>query len=116
MAKGIRSKSKRANRSLIRKNLTEPMMRERQNVMAAAIKKDLEEKNGSSLNGISQTLGAKAVVMKDDDDESEEEEEITLPHTTDRGKKDFNFLRRSNPKTKGSKPRSNPGKQLEWFK
>lgn len=114
MAKGIRSKSKRANRSLIRKTLTEPMMRERQNVMSAAIKKDLEEKNGSSLKTLSKALG-NSEVMKDDDDESEEEEEITLPHTTDRKKEGFSFLRR-NPKTKGSKPRNNPGKQLEWFK
>lgn len=114
MAKGIRSKCKRANRSLIRKTITEPMMRERQDVMAAAIKKDLDEKNGSSLKDTSKSLG-NSVVMKDEDDESEEEEEQTLPHTTDRKKKDFNFLRR-NPTTKGSKPRSNPGKKLEWFK
>lgn len=114
MAKGIRSKCKRANRSLIRKNITEPMMRERQDLMAAAIKKDLDEKNGSTLSGISKALGNN-VTMKDDDDESEEE--ATLPHTTDRKKKDFNFLRRTgNTKSKGSKARVNPGKTLEWFK
>eukprot|EP00428_Durinskia_dybowskii_P064013 CAMPEP_0170385114 /NCGR_PEP_ID=MMETSP0117_2-20130122/16347_1 /TAXON_ID=400756 /ORGANISM="Durinskia baltica, Strain CSIRO CS-38" /LENGTH=120 /DNA_ID=CAMNT_0010640885 /DNA_START=50 /DNA_END=409 /DNA_ORIENTATION=+ len=120
MAKGLRSKCKRANRSLIRKTLTEPIMRQRQAEMSEALKKELAEKRGDSITTLASLLpGNKAEIKKDEEDmEDENEEDATdnqqggqLPKS---GKqKGFSFLRR-NPKQKGSKPRSNPGKEMVW--
>lgn len=124
MAKGIRSKSKRANRSLIRKTLTEPITRKRQELIAESIRRDLAEKGGDSIKSLASLLpGAKA--EKGDTDEMEQEEELEdggveaqqggkLAKTGSK-QKGFSFLRRD-LKPKGSKPRNNPGKELVWFK
>lgn len=117
MAKGLRSKCKRHNRALIRKNLTEPINRKRQEEMAAALQKELDERKGTSIRSLTLLPGKDGADVKmagnEEEEESEEEEEEPVKDNTK--KKGFNFLRR-NPKTKGSKPRNNPGKQLEWFK
>jgi hypothetical protein len=113
MAKGIRSKSQRKNRSLIRKTVSEPIMRVRQEAMAAALKKELEEKRGSSLKDLKSKIpGGKVqidgAVEENSDDDQEDEE------TGKEEKKKFSFLRKTTGK-KGSKPRNNPGKELTWF-
>lgn len=126
MAKGLRSKCKRANRSMIRKTLTEPIMRKRQAEMSEALQKEIAEKRGDSIRTLSSLLpGSKKEESNDqnDMDEDEEELEVTDNNTTGSGnvpksgskQKGFTFLRR-NPKAKGSKPRNNPGKEMVWFK
>lgn len=116
MAKGLRSKCKRANRALIRKNLTEPINRKRQEEMSAALQKEIDERKGSSIRSLKDLLpvgkDSSNVEMAGEQEESEEEEEEVKESGK---KKGFTFVRR-NPKSKGSKPRSNPGKTLEWFK
>ena len=82
MAKGLRSKCKRANRSLIRKTLTEPIMRQRQADMSAALMKELAEKRGDSIKtlasmmpGNNATKIVKDVEEDNMDEEAEEENE-----------------------------------------
>lgn len=117
MAKGLRSKCKRHNRALIRKNLTEPINRKRQEEMAAALQKELDERKGTSIRSLTLLAGKDAtnVEMAENEDEGSEDEEEEEPVKEGAKKKGFSFLRR-NPKSKGSKPRNNPGKKLEWFK
>jgi hypothetical protein len=123
MAKGLRSKSKRANRALIRKTVTAPIVQQRQAQMAEALRKELEEKRGDSIRNLASLMpGAK--VQKDEDEMDGDEEEDAADVEAQQGgkiaktgskQKGFSFLRRD-PKTKGSKPRNNPGKEMVWFK
>lgn len=120
MAKGLRSKCKRANRSMIRKTLTDPLMRQRQAEMAEALAKELAEKRGDSIKTLASLLPGN-VVKNEVADEMEDDEETevaaggNVPKTGSK-QKGFSFLRRSSTKAKGSKPRNNPGKEMVWFK
>jgi hypothetical protein len=125
MAKGLRSKCKRANRSLIRKTLTEPITRQRQAEMSAALLKELAEKRGDSIKSLASLMPNNAPkVVKDVEEDDMDEDEAEEDNEEDAGgkvaktgskQKGFTFLRRTSTKTKGSKPRNNPGKQLVWF-
>jgi hypothetical protein len=101
-------------------------MRQRQADMSAALMKELAEKRGDSIKTLASMMpGNNATkIVKDveednmDEDEAEEENEEDVGGKvakTGSKQKGFTFLRRTSTKTKGSKPRNNPGKQLVWF-
>ncbi|KAJ1383427.1 hypothetical protein B484DRAFT_460190 [Ochromonadaceae sp. CCMP2298] len=116
MAKGIRSKVKRANRSGIRKTVTAPMSQKRQEVMATALAAQIAARTGSSIQGLKALLptgGARSGAMEQDGEEEEEEGEEEDPvqavnkAATKAGKK---------PRYAGTKAKVNPGKTLVWYK
>ena len=132
MAKGLRSKCKRANRAHFRKTLTNPIIKKRAELISKAIKEGLEDKEGvSTINALRSTFQvassgaaiAVAVAVAENDmivdeeeveDEEEEEEEVEEVGETFKSSKTLSkeaFL-----KKRGSKPRINPGKELVWFK
>jgi Ran GTPase-activating protein (RanGAP) involved in mRNA processing and transport len=128
MAKGLRSKCKRANRAHFRKTLTNPIIKKRAELISKAIKEGLEDKEGvSTINALRSTFqvassGAAVAVAENDmivdeeevEDEEEEEEEVEEVGETFKSSKTLSkeaFL-----KKRGSKPRINPGKELVWFK
>ena len=130
MAKGLRSKCKRANRAHFRKTLTNPIIKKRAELISQAIKEGLEDKEGvSTINALRSTFqiassGAAAAAGNDmvvdeeegaeEEEEEEEEEEVVEVGETFKSSKTLSkeaFL-----KKRGSKPRINPGKELVWFK
>lgn len=56
MAKGLRSKAKRKNRSALRANLSEPINRQRQEKLALELKRDLDSKAGNSIRALKNVL------------------------------------------------------------
>ena len=93
-------------------------MRKRQDSMSAAIHKDLAEKTGGSIKSLKKMLPGNSDAMEDDnEEESDNEAEVAVPEVAhgENIAKAFKLIRR-NPKTRGSKPRKNPGKELVWFK
>lgn len=124
MAKGLRSKCKRANRAQIRKTLTNPIIKKRAEAISQSIKDGLVNKEGvssidalksafqassSSLPNISETEDSMAVDMEDEEEEEEEE-------TGEEFKSSRTLAKEAFMKKKGSKAKVNPGKQLVWFK
>ena len=124
MAKGMRSKCKRANRSLLRKNLTLPIIAKRVEKVSNLIANDLMGKESKSS-----MLALKKAFQTDKNvnttnDEGEEEDEVDI--TGDYEHEANNIVDQSESKAAkrikslcvkrtGSKPRNNPGKQLVWF-
>ena len=120
MAKGLRSKCKRANRAHFRKTLTNPIIKKRAELISQAIKEGLEDKEGvSTINALRSTFqiassGTAAAAGNDMVVDEEEEEEVVEVGETFKSSKTLSkeaFL-----KKRGSKPRINPGKELVWFK
>ena len=111
MAKGIRSKAKRQNRSLIRATLSEPIAKKRQEEINASLKKSLNEQNGSTIKGLKSlfpggSLGQKPAITAEPVAMETEGAETKVSTKKDNNK----------PKVvKGSRPRSNPNKPLTWF-
>lgn len=110
MAKGIRSKAKRQNRSLIRATLSEPIAKKRQEEIAANLKKSLDEQNGSTIKSLKSlfpggSLGQKPIVAAAP---IAMETEPVEPKKTSKSD--------NKPKVvKGSRARVNPNKPLTWF-
>lgn len=110
MAKSIRSKVKRANRSLHRKAVADPIIQKRQQKLAENLQKTLNEKSGSSIVGLRSVLSVNPLSKVDDipeDDVDVVEEEV---------KED----KKSKPKKIKVKAlttsiKSKPTKQLVWF-
>jgi CO dehydrogenase/acetyl-CoA synthase beta subunit len=121
MAKGMRSKCKRANRAQIRKTLTAPLIKKRAEAISKKIKEGLENKDGvntiNALKGAFQLAGSSAaptdenMLVEADEEEEEEEEEAEEEFKSNRTLAKEEFI-----KKRGSKARVNPGKQLVWFK
>jgi Protein of unknown function (DUF2423) len=120
MAKGMRSKCKRANRAQIRKTLTAPLIKKRAETISRKIKEGLENKDGvntiNALKGAFQLAGSSAATADENmlveaDEEEEEEEEVEEEFKSNRTLAKEEFM-----KKRGSKARVNPGKQLVWFK
>ena len=84
MGKSIRSKVKRANRTILRRDFSDPIVRKRDDLVAKRVAKITSERNGTSMIGLAATLGgsAKKAGNKDmdteDADEVEEDEEEAL--------------------------------------
>jgi CO dehydrogenase/acetyl-CoA synthase beta subunit len=117
MAKGIRSKVKRANRSSIRKSVTAPLSTKRQEQMATALQAQIASRTGNSINSLKALLSTKGVAAKTgvtmelEGDEEEEEEEDAVQAVSNLLTKGF-----KKPKYAGTKAKVNPGKPLVWFK
>lgn len=89
MAKGIRSKAMRKNRSYLRKTLVEPIMKARQEKIAESIRKTMgEAEEKTTLMKLKDVLGttkshsqltAVPAPAESDDDEMIVEEEIAAP-------------------------------------
>lgn len=107
MAKGLRSKAKRANRAALREQLTIPMQIQRQENIAKKIKEGLNETAKSkSISTIRSALnGSRAVAAKKV--ASEPVSEVASSSKT---------VAIEPKKRSGSKPRINPNKELSWFK
>ena len=113
MAKGLRSKSQRKNRTLLRKTLTIPLIEKRQEELAASLKAKLNEQNGSTIAGLKTLLSKKSKngvvsdVKNTDPAVESEREKATLPPKT---------INVHLIKNRGMKPKKNPNKPLVWFK
>lgn len=59
MAKSLRSKSKRANRSLLRSQLTIPMVQKSQEELCQRLEKDLAKSNGAAIKRLREKLANK---------------------------------------------------------
>lgn len=86
MGKSIRSKSKRANRTQLRKTFSEPIVQHRTQMLAKKMEKDLSAKRGTSILALRNTLGAKDGSSMDtgketdtETKEAEEERKLALP-------------------------------------
>lgn len=133
MAKGLRSKCKRANRTELRKAVSIPIIKKQQERVATKLQDGLKQKNKSTTilslrkvlvarnknagkgggvslaNGLAQAMAGKEEQDAGDDGMDEEEEgEEGQPSNKQKAKEEF-------VKRKGSKPRNNPGKELVWF-
>jgi hypothetical protein len=133
MAKGLRSKGKRANRTELRKVLTIPIIKKQTEKVASKLQDGLKQKNKSTTilslrkvlvarnknagkgggvmlaNGLAQAMAGKEEKDAGDDEMDEEVEgEEGQPSNTQKSKEEF-------VKRKGSKPRNNPGKEMVWF-
>ena len=128
MAKGLRSKCKRANRAHFRKTLTNPIIKKRAELISQAIKEGLEDKEGvSTINALRSTFqiassGAAAaendMVVDEEEgvEEEDEEEEEEVVEVGETFKSSKTLSKEAFLKKRGSKPRINPGKELVWFK
>ena len=137
MAKGLRSKCKRAARSELRKVLTIPIIKKQTERVALKLQDGLKQKNkstsilslrkvlvarnknagkgkGTSLaNGLAQAMAGKEEKDAGDDDDADEmdaEDEGEEGQQSNKQKSKEEFVKR-----KGSKPRNNPGKEMVWF-
>jgi CO dehydrogenase/acetyl-CoA synthase beta subunit len=116
MAKGLRSKCKRANRAQLRKTLSDPIIKKRAENIAIKIKEGLENKAGvTTINALKNAFKAAGsaeedmIVEEDEEEEEEEEEGVEFKSNRTLAKEEF-------IKKRGSKARVNPGKELVWFK
>lgn len=125
MAKGLRSKTKRRARTLLRETLSGPLAVKRQQKIAENIKSSLGDKSFSSIlklksvlsTGDKQKKPGDAVHDEEDDEEEEKPcgENKAYPSSAIRKPSKFVVERRSVRKT-GKQPGRNEGKELVWFK
>lgn len=117
MAKGLRSKCKRKNRSRLREELMLPVVKKRQDNIFKSIQDGIKQKTGKTIVGLKSLLttgkasSEVAKVTKPpvlEDDKMEKVDDVV--EETDEPTQSFQ------PKKRGSKPRANPGKVLVWFK
>jgi hypothetical protein len=130
MAKGLRSKTKRENRSLQRKDRVTPALAKQQEGLCNKLTEEIKSRQGSSLLGLGKLLGGSTAKVVNN--QIEEEETTAINEESEaRGelastRKDFGAKKKafkaSKPlfkagakKQRGSKPRNNPGKKMSWF-
>lgn len=75
MAKSLRSKIKRANRTQLRKVYAEPLIKKRQVNISKKLHKDIEVKKGGSLASLAAAIKKQEDGMDDEDEDDDEEEE-----------------------------------------
>lgn len=81
MAKSLRSKSMRKNRAQIRKSLSNPILKRRQEVLTAELQRSVDKRAGKSIVGLKATMFAKeekkggGAMEEDDDDEDDNVDE-----------------------------------------
>ena len=79
MAKGLRSKVKRRNRSFIRETLSRPITEKRTEEIALTLKESIIEKNGTTIIGLRSVLGNGDPSYKiDEDDEDNEDDDVEV--------------------------------------
>ena len=124
MAKGLRSKCKRANRAQLRKTLSDPIIKKRAELISIKIKDGLADKVGvTTFNALKSAFqasgGAVASAEEEMTVEAEGEEEEEEEEEEDEGvefKSNRTLAKEEFIKKRGSKARVNPGKELVWFK
>lgn len=133
MAKGLRSKAKRANRTYLRKTLFSPNIEKRQKELYNKIMSDLKEKSGNNIVALRNRFSNKSAengnLKNLDDDIVENNDECELvddkdfpesipPHSPDVVSPSVDVATKNieSGSRKGSKPRNNPNKALVWFK
>lgn len=134
MAKGIRSKSKRANRTFLRKTLFKPQIEKRQKELHKKLITDLKSRKGNSIallkkklstssnicSALQQPVGKNEADVENDEKMSQESNKMETddPEETKSSSSEGNEkkIKVINVKKKGSKPRINPNKELVWFK
>jgi RNase H-fold protein (predicted Holliday junction resolvase) len=127
MAKGIRSKCKRASRSQRRNTLSIPVAQARTAKISEQFAKELKDKEScSSIVGLKASMNKSQSMDADDkaEEEIEEaegaEEVVTEETEEEKAAKAAAQLARVKEKflevkAKGMKGRRNPGKKLDWF-
>jgi plasmid stability protein len=123
MAKGLRSKSKRKNRSILRAVLSEPINRKRQEILATDLQNDLAAKNGSSITSLKDVLSSRSSAKSeqevlshldgdaDNDDEIDEEEDVRNLLVSEKTKTSKKVRTAVHKASKNMKHK----KTLEWF-
>ena len=118
MAKGLRSKTKRKARSLIRETLSGPIAIKRQIKISNDIKSSLSEKNGSTIIGLKSILSNTKSELENSNDGSSvgsvesDPKPIGAINSVIVSKKHKYTIK----KKSGKQARNNPGKELVWFK
>jgi len=128
MAKSLRSKSKRKNRSVLRKQISEPLVKKRLENLHEALQKEIKLKSKNVLAGLKKVLTAKGgnkpatIKMEIDDNDNNDngdndvdEEENNGNTTLTKQEKKLARVAVLLSKKKGKKPRKDTGKKLEWF-
>jgi hypothetical protein len=131
MAKGIRSKSQRKNRTFLRETLVKPLMRERQDKLAELMQQRLEEKQSPSLLNLKKLIPSQkdntqtvSNEKKAKEQEEEEDMEVAGDDSSDNESEQKDSKHNKNKKghgKQGSKPKvvkssKRPPKELVWFK
>jgi hypothetical protein len=120
MAKGLRSKTKRKARSLIRENLSGPIAIKRQIKISNDIKSSLSEKNGSTIVGLKSILSNNNT--KSEHENSNDGSSVGSVESDPKPIGAINSVIVSKKhkytikKKSGKQARNNPGKELVWFK
>ena len=108
MGKSIRSKVKRANRTQLRKDFSDPIVKLRQDKIAKKMAEDLKERNGGSILGLRSALtgGKKEDDMDEDAEEDEEDvlEKPANPYAVQRKEQAMNPFGHMNRKAKAGAP------------
>ena len=119
MAKGLRSKSKRANHTQLRKVLVEPIIRKRTEHLSKKLEDTLTSKNCDSLIALTKVFNRnnKNNDIMDEDDNDDDDNDDDNDNDDNKKKEKSIQLKDKLKKIKGSKPKTarNQGKQLEWF-
>jgi hypothetical protein len=134
MAKGIRSKSQRKNRTFLRETLVKPLMKERQDKLAELMQQRLDEKQSPSLLNLkklipsqkdnTQTVSNEKKPNQTKEQEEEEDMEVAGEDSSDNESEQKDTKHNKNKKghgKHGSKPKvvkssKRPPKELVWFK
>lgn len=126
MAKSIRSKSKRRNRSLLRKQVCQPIITQRQNNISKNLQKSIKEKNGSSIAGLKSIFQKKEKAEEEDameedsgsdhDDEDIEDDSAKNDKTHDLSEDKTSKLKsQKRVKDKFKNSDAKKEKKLVWF-
>lgn len=106
----------RKNRSNLRKNFAQPIQDKRQEKIAKAIQEQVKERSGSTIKALKSVLGASTVNLKPKPAMEVVEDSNGVVAEDQKSKKtELVKARVQVIKRKGSKPRENPTKKLEWF-
>lgn len=111
MAKSLRSKSMRKNRSLLRKNVSEPIAIKRQEKLAEEMKKISQDRNGSTILGLKSVFAVNVENLPELKTDVAMDEDIEPSIAPPKMSVNEKFKAK-----KGSKARNNPKKELVWFK
>ena len=121
MAKGIRSKVTRRNRTLLRETISKPIAERRQLELAQELKRSLAEKKGGTIVGLKNLLSkgnneeSKTIDNLNDINFTSEPDVIPGAYNVTKKKKGISISQKLSLK-KGKSPKKNPGKELVWFK
>lgn len=125
MAKGLRSKDKRANRSKLRNEITIPAMKIRQEIIAKRLSDDLKESSGKSITHLKKVLSnnkaSESKTSKTSSSSNTVEDDIKTKGVGENKAKLHKYSKIILPtaattiKKRGSKARNNPNKELVWF-